>query len=33
VIKLPSDRLYAGVVYTIRIISKTFNYEDKVYRK
>ncbi len=33
VIKLPSDRLYSGVVYNIKIISKTFHYEDKVYRK
>jgi hypothetical protein len=33
IIKLPSDRLISGVVYVIRVKSRTFDYEDKVYRK
>jgi hypothetical protein len=33
VITLPSEKLEKGVVYVIRVKSKSFDYEDKAYRK
>ena len=33
IINLPSDKMVKGVVYVVKINSKTYSYEDKVYRK
>jgi hypothetical protein len=33
IIKLPSEKLISGIVYVVKINSKTYQYEDKVYKK